>query len=61
MTTDRPLTCLSCERHRPDGCDKRMGNWPEATLEWCPMACYEPGADEREDRDMAALAEQEAA
>ena len=40
-----------------------MKRWPDARLAWCPMACYLPGADEREDWDMAAIEadEQEAA
>ncbi|MCK7581076.1 MAG: hypothetical protein MZV65_39730 [Chromatiales bacterium] len=59
--TDRLLTCLSCAHHRPERCVQGMGGWPVATLEWCPMRCYLPGSDEREDWDMAALAEQEAA
>ena len=40
-----------------------MKRWPDERLAWCPMACYLPGADEREDWDMAAIEadEQEAA
>ena len=61
MTTDRPLTCLSCAHYRPEHCAHGMGGWPEATLSWCPMGRYEPGTDEREDWAMAALDVREAA
>ena len=55
MSVDRPLTCLSCAHHRPERCVQGMKRWPDERLEWCPMAQYAPGADEREDWDMAAI------
>ncbi len=56
MSTDRrPLSCLSCEHHRPTGCALRRSGWPTYWLASCSDGCYAPGSDEREDRDLAAL------
>ena len=38
------LRCWSCENYRISGCDKGHSAWPEARLDDCPDASYEPGS-----------------
>ena len=37
------LRCWSCAHHRVSGCVKGHSAWPEARLDDCPDASYEPG------------------
>ena len=43
------LTCLSCASYRRTGCLDNITLWPNAVLEDCWSAQYEPGSDEAED------------
>lgn len=37
------LRCWSCDHHRQSGCEKQHAAWPDAKLDECPDASYEPG------------------
>jgi hypothetical protein len=47
-----PLTCISCEHYRRDGCAELgpdVDGYPHIPLTACSWAIYLPGSDQRED------------
>ena len=42
------LHCWHCAHHRQSGCERGHAAWPDARLEDCPDAAYEPGTGDYE-------------